>query len=76
MTTAIIIVILALFVVIVDCGPPPALENGFVRSDNNLEGSVANYFCNFGFRLDGDDQRACQANKTWSGVIPTCICEY
>ena len=61
---------------IVDCGPPPPPENGSVTYDDTSEGSVANYFCNFGFRLDGDDQRVCQANKTWSGVVPMCIGEY
>ena len=66
---------LLLFVVIVDCSTPPTPGNGSVTYDNTFEGSVANYSCNDGFRLVGDDQTVCQSNATWSGVVPICIGE-
>ncbi|XP_065918054.1 uncharacterized protein [Dysidea avara] len=56
-----------------DCGSPPAPVNGDVMFDSTSEGSVANYSCNFGFRLDGNNQRQCQSTATWSGTVPTCI---
>ena len=67
---------LILFGIIVDCGDLDAPENGDVVYDETLEGSVANYSCNFGYRLDGDDQRVCQGDSMWSGEMPSCIREY
>ena len=64
------------FHILVDCGSPPAPVNGDVMFDSTSEGSVANYSCNFGFRLDGNNQRQCQSTATWSGTVPTCISEY
>ena len=58
---------------IVDCGDPSIPYNGGVRYVDTLEDSVANYSCDFGFRLFGDSQRICQSNAIWSGAVPTCI---
>ena len=64
---------LALFYLLVNCGDPGAPVNGnFVLENDTLEDSIAIYSCSFGFRLDGDDQRVCQSNKTWTGTVPTC----
>ena len=65
-----------MFVVIANCGDPSTPENGSVVYDDTFEGSVASYSCDFGFRLDGDDQRVCQADETWSRAVPICTREY
>ena len=59
--------------VVIDCGPlePPA--NGVVQFERTVFGSVAQYQCNRGFRLQGSDVRTCQANSQWSGRQPVCI---
>ena len=34
--------------------------------------STATFSCETGFNLTGDSQQTCQANGTYSGVMPTC----
>ena len=35
--------------------------------------SIAEYGCNEGFTLSGNQSRTCQADGTWSGVDPVCV---
>ena len=47
--------------------------NGMVTTTNgNFVDSVATFTCDFGYILDGDDQRICQPNGTWSSMPPQC----
>ena len=57
-----------------DCGQPSNLgSNGEVSVGETTFGSVANYSCNFGYRLVPENNaRLCQANATWSGMDPMC----
>ena len=56
----------------VDCGNPGDLVNGTVRG-GHLYGDIITYSCYEGFNLtDGDEQRLCQADGNWTGVIPKC----
>ena len=61
---------------LVDCGHPGVPANGDVVFDDTLEGTVASYSCKGGYTINGNDQRVCQSNATWSGTIPTCICKF
>ena len=65
--------ILITSICLVDCGILTAPPNGAVMlSDGTLEGSIATYTCNFGFRLVGNDERICQFNTTWTEEEPYC----
>ena len=49
-----------------------SIEDGSVNTGLSVEGVVANYTCDIGFRLVGDVGRVCQSNGLWSGVNPAC----
>ncbi len=49
-----------------------SIEDGSVDTGLSVEGVVANYSCNTGFRLVGDAGRVCQSNGLWSGMNPAC----
>ena len=51
-----------------------SLTNGMVDIEptNRIVNSKATYVCNNGLRLDGNDERLCQMNGTWSGAEPIC----
>ena len=49
------------------------IPNGEVEFSSRTPGSTATYTCNFGFVLQGDEQRVCMENETWSGEPPTCL---
>ena len=62
---------------LVNCGDPgDPVDGTFVLDNDTFEDSIARYSCNFGFSLEGDDQRVCQSNASWSGTVPTCIRKY
>ena len=50
------------------------LTNGMISySDPTLgEGCVATHSCDTGYFLNGDMNRFCQSNGTWSGSAPAC----
>ena len=53
----------------------PDLEDpqyGTVETTDNRVGDVANYECNFGFRLVGSSQLTCLVSGEWSDEVPTC----
>ena len=58
---------------VVDCG---ALSNPVNGSVHYTAGTTfrqkANYSCNTGYNLVGDNTRTCEATGEWSGSAPTC----
>lgn len=38
----------------------------------NIFGSTCNFLCRKGYRLIGDEIRACQAKSKWTGSNTTC----
>ncbi|XP_073471886.1 C4b-binding protein alpha chain-like [Aquarana catesbeiana] len=63
----------------IDCRGPGDIENGDVHIDNTLFGSRVNYTCRIGYNMiSRTNYRDCQADGTWSNVVPVCevqICE-
>lgn len=49
-----------------------SIEDGSVDTGLSIEGLIANYTCDTGFRLVGDDERVCLSNGLWSGTNPAC----
>ena len=57
----------------VDCGSLPDPANGRVdHTAGTSLGQTAQYSCNTGYNLVGDNTRTCQATGEWSGSGPTC----
>ena len=57
----------------IDCGNPGMPMNGMVTTtDDNFVDSVATFTCDDGYMLDGDSQRVCQPDGTWSNMVPRC----
>ena len=55
------------------CGHLAVPDSGqFVLSNGTYIGSIVTYSCNKGYSLVGFETRFCQADRTWSGVAPTC----
>ena len=55
------------------CGDLAVPDSGqFVLSNGTYIGSIATYSCNEGYSLVGFEVRICQADRTWSGLAPTC----
>ena len=61
---------------IVDCGTLNDPANGMVSDHDTNFNSTANYSCNTGYTLTGDDVRTCLECGLWSGIEPTCVGEY
>ena len=57
---------------VVDCGPLFAPDNGRVEFSSTFFGSVATYSCSFDFKLIGTASRTCQKNGFWSRDEPLC----
>jgi hypothetical protein len=56
-----------------ECGPLANIPHGRVEiKPNNRFGAVAQYFCEEGYKLRGDQALVCQGDETWSGTIPQC----
>ncbi|XP_071966568.1 beta-2-glycoprotein 1-like isoform X2 [Engystomops pustulosus] len=55
------------------CNDPLAIENGFfVKNGYLIEGTLVEYKCHPGYRLEGPAFTECLENKTWSNNGPTC----
>uniref|UniRef100_A0AAQ5XF31 Sushi, von Willebrand factor type A, EGF and pentraxin domain-containing protein 1 n=1 Tax=Amphiprion ocellaris TaxID=80972 RepID=A0AAQ5XF31_AMPOC len=53
----------------VSCSSPPPLRNGYIQVRHKVT-----YACNAGYRLIGQPERSCQANRQWSNHDPpTCV---
>ena len=64
------------FSAVVDCGTLAAPQNGKVNLTATTFMSTANYSCNSGYTLSGNEIRTCEANGTWSDTAPTCDRKY
>ncbi len=65
-----------LYVIGVDCGPLPDIDNGRVSvSPDTRFLSIATYTCNLGFVIDNEQnrRRRCEANGAYSGSEPSCV---
>lgn len=60
------------FVIVRDCGDLSDPADGSVTVDKTLEGGVATYKCDRGFKLVGNLTRVCEKTGQWSGGEPTC----
>lgn len=49
-------------------------ENGDIKYSAmpTVYNSVAEYNCTSGHMLDGNQERVCQSDGTWSGISPSC----
>jgi len=56
----------------VDCGPIATPDNGTVSVTLTTYGSIATYACKAGYASTDPLIRTCQADGTWSSVLPTC----
>lgn len=55
-----------------DCGKPPAPLHGSAAAPSTVFKAVAMYACDNGYVLSGALTRTCQADQTWSGLLPSC----
>jgi len=58
-----------------NCPDLIAPQNGDVDQTGNIPGDMADYTCDSGFTLIGDQRRVCQANGFWTGISPLCESE-
>ena len=56
----------------VDCGDPPAPENGDVSADQTTLGNTATQSCNEGYILQGVEERTCLPSGEWSDEVAQC----
>ena len=52
------------------CG---SVSGGGVCYSGDSVGSVAVYFCDDGYTLDGDSTRECLPSGLWNGTTPQCV---
>ncbi|CAI8023423.1 hypothetical protein GBAR_LOCUS13694 [Geodia barretti] len=52
------------------CG---SVSGGGVCYSGDSVGSVAVYFCDDGYSLEGDTTRECQSSGLWNGTTPQCV---
>ena len=52
------------------CG---SVSSGGVCYSGDSVGSVAVYFCDDGYTLDGDSTRECLSSGLWNGTTPQCV---
>eukprot|EP00117_Sycon_ciliatum_P048173 scpid2370/ scgid5761/ Sushi, von Willebrand factor type A, EGF and pentraxin domain-containing protein 1; CCP module-containing protein 22; Polydom; Selectin-like osteoblast-derived protein; Serologically defined breast cancer antigen NY-BR-38 len=57
---------------LVDCGDPGRTNNAVRTVSSTTFGSHANYQCQRGYILNGNDERICLASGDWSGSVPSC----
>jgi len=69
-----VLILFALFLVAVFCGPLPRIRNGRLSFSNDSRPyeTVAYYSCNPGYFLVGEDSRQCLGDGDWTGSAPRC----
>lgn len=55
------------------CDPLQAPSDGWFSVDNYLAGSVATFYCNPGFVVDGSPSVVCTDDGTWDKRAPICV---
>lgn len=58
---------------LITCGSPGIPIAGVLFYSNMTVGSIASYSCVEGFRLEGEQDRICFNNGSWSGNVPSCV---
>ena len=56
----------------VECGLPGLISNGRWLINTTHYGSIAEYECDYNYRLIGPVRRICTENGTWSSSSPIC----
>ena len=51
------------------------LSNGVVYVEGNFLNDKADYACDVGYKMAGQNQRICEKDGTWSGEPPKCNSE-
>ena len=41
--------------------------------DKSVEGAIASFTCDKGYKLEGSAERTCQGNGEWTGTDATCV---
>ena len=59
--------------VLMDCGKPQEIENGTMEVTSTTYGSVVTYDCFFGFVIEGNFERHCDAYGFWNGSLARCV---
>ena len=54
------------------CQLPPDIQYGMFLATGLRYGDKIRYACNGGYALVGEMEHTCQADRSWSGTIPTC----
>ena len=57
------------------CESPSGIANGVVSAPITKYGATASYYCSSAYSLQGSATRTCQADGTWDGTAPTCVCD-
>ena len=64
------------YLIVIDCYSLPDIENGnLMYSYGTVFDSIAVYYCDLGYALNGSDVRYCQVNGEWNGTEPACRSE-
>lgn len=62
---------------VVDCGHPGVPLNGSSNFSSTVLDATVRHFCDSGYVLcDGNKDRICQPNMSWSGSFPDCISKF
>ncbi|XP_077973714.1 sushi, von Willebrand factor type A, EGF and pentraxin domain-containing protein 1-like isoform X2 [Styela clava] len=57
----------------INCGGAGSLQFGSIQGNNFKLGGIVRYSCDYGYRLEGTDERTCLEDDTWSGEMPVCV---
>lgn len=55
------------------CPEPGLLQNGRLEGQTTVVGSVIHYYCNQGYRLEGNEVLTCQEDSSWDYIPPVCV---
>ena len=58
-----------------ECSLLPNIQHGdvaYINGGDTQYGAKAQYTCNIGYELSGNEYRVCQSNQSWNGSQPSC----